>query len=86
MVMYVFYDKSKIEHASLRAIHTLHVGKKPEFEDNELDRVVEVHADGHELGYIRDNFSGIPMSKARSVKWRGEYARFIIENLGKFGG
>lgn len=40
-----------------------------------------VQADGHELQAIQQQFSGIPMTSARVVRWTGESARFIINNI-----
>ncbi len=41
----------------------------------------EVQADGDELEKIRRNFSNIPMSSARVVRWHGDIARFIVSNF-----
>ncbi len=43
--------------------------------------VVKVQADGHELEYIKANFSGIPMANCRVVRWTGDMAKFIVGNL-----
>lgn len=42
---------------------------------------IAVHADGHELEVIREQFSNIPMTANRVVCWTGETARFIVENI-----
>lgn len=42
---------------------------------------IMVQADGHELNTIQRQFSGIPMASARVVRWTGETARFIINNI-----
>lgn len=45
-------------------------------------RYVEaVFADGHELEYIRQHFANIPIANGRIVKWNGEMAQFIFDNL-----
>jgi hypothetical protein len=46
-----------------------------------IEAVVTVQADGHELDEIIHTFSNVPWSTARVNKWRGEWARFIVENL-----
>jgi hypothetical protein len=39
-------------------------------------------ADGMELDYIKTNFVNIPMNNAaKKMKWHGEMARFIYDNL-----
>jgi hypothetical protein len=40
-----------------------------------------VQADGDELVAIVRQFGNIPMHSGRVVTWRGETARFILENL-----
>jgi hypothetical protein len=49
--------------------------------DMQLDAIEEIQADGHELDYIKNNFSGIPMCNKRLVIWRGPFAEFIYWNL-----
>lgn len=56
-----------------------HVGEK--FPTLVPSQVVSVRVDGDELDYILDNFSNIPFSQRRVQIWRGEFARFIAENL-----
>lgn len=47
----------------------------------------EVEADGAELEYIKQNFTGIPFANHKdTVIWRGEFARFIIEHLADLTG
>lgn len=44
--------------------------------------VVSVQADGDELDLINDTIEGIPKNrKQRCVRWSGENACFIVENL-----
>jgi hypothetical protein len=45
------------------------------------DIVEQVSADGHELRYIRESYTGIPIGPAVVHTWRGEMAQFIFENL-----
>lgn len=40
-----------------------------------------ISADGDELEYILSQFSNIPVSKNPVIVWRGEVARFILDNL-----
>lgn len=41
-----------------------------------------VIADGPELGWIKQHFAGIPMvSAARQVRWTGDDATFIVNNV-----
>ena len=40
-----------------------------------------VQADGDELEVIRNQISGIRMTRNRVVRWRGGDAQFILENL-----
>lgn len=50
--------------------------------DDESVQVLDIYADGEELEYIRDYFVGIPMKRrAHGVLWRGEFARFIFDNM-----
>jgi hypothetical protein len=45
---------------------------------------VSCAANGAELQYVRDKFTGIPMragTLGRTVIWRGEAAVFILDNL-----
>ena len=46
-----------------------------------LETSLLVQADGHELEKIRQQFQNIPMTNNRVVRWTGNHARFIIENL-----
>ncbi len=65
-----------------------HVGEKSptmrlgEITSRELEAVVAVTADGHELEYIKQNFTNIPMVANRTiVVWTGNLAQFISWNL-----
>lgn len=42
---------------------------------------LQFQADGHELEIVRDQFQNIPMTKNRVVRWNGQTAQFIIENI-----
>lgn len=46
-----------------------------------LKSVVEVQADGDELEFIKESFTNIPFSVRNHIIWKGEFARFIAENL-----
>lgn len=52
-----------------------------------LDSVVGVYADGHELSYVLSIFTFLPQMTAyhprfgRGITWRGDFARFIYDNL-----
>jgi hypothetical protein len=42
----------------------------------------EVWANGEELVFIRNNFDNLPFpAGAKQVVWRGDFARFIHDNL-----
>lgn len=44
--------------------------------------IIDISADGDELGFIRDTFKNIPDAHTkRVVVWKGEFARFIYDNL-----
>lgn len=66
---------------------TFHTGagriRKLEEIENRLvsGRPLVVQADGHELETICQQFSGIPMTSNRVVRWNGEVARFIVDNI-----
>lgn len=48
-----------------------------------MENVIEVQADGDELHYIEMHFRGIPIAcKKQVVKWTGDFAVFIYNNLG----
>lgn len=47
--------------------------KRPEFE-------VEVYADGDELEFVLSRIKNLPHA-GYSTTWRGEFARFIVDNL-----
>jgi hypothetical protein len=40
-----------------------------------------VQADGHELEHIKQQFQNIPLTHNRVVRWTGEYAKFIVNNI-----
>ena len=42
---------------------------------------IAVHADGHEHALIMERFRNLPSAHA-STYWEGEFARFILENIG----
>ena len=72
----MLYINTKVYHVPFttdktRAIREYHM----------LDQEIEVQADGDELQHIADTMSNIPMSQKRVVRWTGETARFIVDNL-----
>lgn len=45
-------------------------------------KVLSVTADGHELEFINNKFINLPaIDYAKVVKWRGDLAQFIYDNL-----
>ena len=58
------------EHVSLLMLHA-------DWKVNDLI----LQADGDELEKIKQEFTGIPMHKGRVVRWSGETAYFIVQNL-----
>jgi hypothetical protein len=53
--------------------------KIPKLENEEISFI---QADGHELDFILANFTNLPYPKGRRVvRWYGETARFIYQNL-----
>lgn len=63
-----------------------HVGEAPpnaSLDDTDIT-IHTVYADGHELEYVQHYMVGIPYKTGgRSNVWRGEFARFIFDNLDK---
>jgi hypothetical protein len=58
-----------------------HVGESNPVKYFELEDVVVVQADGHELELIA-SWSGVPIPKDRRVvRWFGDTAKFIVANL-----
>jgi len=55
-----------------------HVGE--EFPLSNGYDVIDIQADGDELGYILHNFKNIPSGMNSVQIWRGDLARFIIDN------
>ena len=50
--------------------------------DIDLSAIIEIHADGDELEFIKNNFANLPMANhVRVVRWTGEHARFILGHL-----
>jgi hypothetical protein len=61
-------------------IHEWHIGEDFPVNTENFD-VLEIQADSDELEAIRKYFSNIPMSSRLSVRWTGEMAQFIIDNM-----
>ncbi len=57
----------------------------PLFQEQREVRVLSVVADGDELTYLKEHFTGIPFVNGKgdnpSLTWRGDAARFIFDNL-----
>lgn len=65
--------------------HNAHVPFNEEFiyEAHKLavnNQVQSIQADGNELLFIQKRFTNLPSSHSLCI-WRGEWARFIAENL-----
>lgn len=45
---------------------------------------IELQASGLELDFIRRHFTNIPITDSTIVRWHGEYAKFIANNLNFF--
>jgi len=61
-----------------------HIGEQNPFQHRhaEIERVIEVQADGDELAYIYNKFNNLPtMPLRRVVRWFGDHAKFIAANL-----
>lgn len=47
------------------------------------DEIVSVYADEQELSHIIDNFHNLPFNPhKRANVWHGDFAKFIVANLG----
>lgn len=54
----------------------------PEGVHKNLNHLEYISVDGDELDHIKTKFTNLPMANhKRVVSWRGELARFIVENL-----
>lgn len=59
-----------------------HVGTKNRSVVALASVTTNVQADGHELEYIKRNFTGIPLHNSLRVQtWRGPIAQFIVDHL-----
>lgn len=45
------------------------------------ERVIMISATEEELKIIQERFSNLPIFKGPYVRWTGEFARFIYENM-----
>jgi hypothetical protein len=57
------------------------VGEIVPYFDTEPGVYVDCSADGNELLFLRQNFTGIRYSRFSIVEWTGEDATFIYQNL-----
>lgn len=66
-------------------VHSVFPGQFRDQERTEpFTDVATVHADGHELDYIRQHYTNLPdVPNKRIVTWRGELAQFIYDHLPK---
>lgn len=59
--------------------------ESPILQEERKVEVLSVVADGDELTYLKEHFTGIPFVNGKgdnsSLTWRGEFARFIFDNL-----
>lgn len=46
-----------------------------------FEDIVEVQADGHELEWVRKNFTNLPCSNFRVCNWYGDIAKTIVAGL-----
>lgn len=68
-----YYDEWTLD-SSVRPFH-------PKFYTPTMGPLLVI-ADGPELGWIKQHFTGIPMvSAARQVRWQGDVAAFIVNNV-----
>lgn len=60
-----------------------HIGENSPIDEATLNgnALFVVYADGDELLWVVEKFSGLPMRSGRSTTWSGEFARFIVSNL-----
>jgi hypothetical protein len=79
----IFYRNDKDQLASIEwtlncSARPLHLSPRPALKaDN-----IELTADGEELVWIKQHFTGIPMvTAARHVRWTGDDALFIARNI-----
>ncbi|RUP37969.1 MAG: hypothetical protein EKK63_13765 [Acinetobacter sp.] len=58
-----------------------YIGDKNAFDPSDIAEIVEVQLDGHELEYVCQEMTGIPMHKNKRVqKFYGDHAKFIAGN------
>lgn len=62
-------------------VRSWHIGEKIIMQYETISQVDEVQADCDELEYIKSNFTNLPMSNSRVVRWFGDHARFIVAHL-----
>lgn len=69
-----------IENEFGKTLLGFHMGTKP-WQLVNIEEVAMVQLDGDELEHVYRNFNNIPMNVKRRVNvWRGDMAKFIIEN------
>jgi hypothetical protein len=61
--------------------HEFHMGEIPNYIiGSRIDEVCSLQLDGTELEHVYRFFNNIPFSQVRIQVWRGDMAKFIIEN------
>ena len=53
----------------------------PTYQGKKFTDVIELDASGDELDYIRNHFSGVPVTHNNYCVWKGMIAQFIYDNL-----
>lgn len=67
-------------HNAIGGARFSHTEDKPEIPAGAT--IIELKAEGPAFSHIKLSFVGIPIrSFAKSITWRGEFARFIYDNL-----
>lgn len=77
MLTFIFITPNSRE----RVEYPWHVGENKPFFENPVIKCAEVIADGDELDFIVTHFRNLPVREGRTVRWRGEFAAFIHDNL-----
>lgn len=81
-MMYINYTVV-VEDVVQERTHDWHVGETAprDLIDDDSVQILDIYADGHELQYVKDMFHNIPYTNKRGVTWRGDFARFIFDNM-----
>lgn len=70
-----------IEYLTGKGIYTkeFHIGQTP-LSDIDARSIVSVQLDGDELDHFYDTFQNFPTTRKAVQVWRGDLAKFILEN------